>query len=368
MDSVTIVVTALVLGAGAGRQDAAPQTITVPYAGLKSLIQRKYPGISLSLLEAEPSSKARQAVIEEDLRTARAGADPELLEQAQRVLNAVEVQAPATNQVVGIALHDIKAASIELTSILAQSTGPTTGVAIQHADVTGDIRIGNVRAISGSPAPEKPSLTESETGKKTTILFLAANPVDTVRLRLDAEVRAIDAALQRTPFRHQFDLQQHWAVRVADLPELLQRHEPAIVHFSGHGSDAGELVLEDALGQMCPVASAALTRLFSVLRDNIRCVVLNACYSESQAQAIAESVGCVVGVSGQIGDEAAVGFAAAFYAALGYGRDIGTAFELGLTRIQLESANAAYTPVLLAPREGATQLRLAGNGTAFPKA
>lgn len=38
------------------------------------------------------------------------------------------------------------------------------------------------------------------------ILFLAANPIDTVRLNLDEEVGAIDLALRQAKFRDHFDL------------------------------------------------------------------------------------------------------------------------------------------------------------------
>src|SRR5258708_5111232 len=42
--------------------------------------------------------------------------------------------------------------------------------------------------------------------KPITILFLAADPQRTSKLRLDEEVRAIDASLLRSPFRDRFDL------------------------------------------------------------------------------------------------------------------------------------------------------------------
>lgn len=67
------------------------------------------------------------------------------------------------------------------------------------------------------------------------ILFLAANPRDTDRLRLDEEVRAIDEALRKADFRDYFELHSHGAVRIEDLQELLLRYQPQIVHFSGHG-------------------------------------------------------------------------------------------------------------------------------------
>jgi len=54
------------------------------------------------------------------------------------------------------------------------------------------------------------------------ILFLAVNPLDTTRLRLDEEVRAIDQALRQANYRDQFDLRQHWAVRSLCLAQVPQ--------------------------------------------------------------------------------------------------------------------------------------------------
>ena len=138
-----------------------------------------------------------------------------------------------------------------------------------------------------------------ESGIQTVIkiLFLAANPADRVQLKLDAEMRDIDLALQQTAFRDRFDITGHGAVRAADLQGYLLRHKPDIVHFSGHGDPSSEIVLEDSSGKSHPVSVRALSQLFSVLKDDIRCVVLNACYSEQQAKAIAEHIDCVIGMS-----------------------------------------------------------------------
>lgn len=183
------------------------------------------------------------------------------------------------------------------------------------------------------------------------ILFLAANPSDTTQLRLDQEIRSIDEKLRQSEFRERFEIRQHWAVRVSDLQSCLLRHSPTIVHFSGHGSSESEIILEDDHGNSKPVSSHALSQLFSVLKDNIRCVVLNACYSEQQAQAIAKHIDCVIGMSKAIGDTAAISFAAAFYQALGYGRNVKSAFELGCGQIDLESLGTQQDiPKLLADK------------------
>ncbi len=182
----------------------------------------------------------------------------------------------------------------------------------------------------------------------TRILFLAANPRDTTSLKLDEEIRAIDEGLRRAAFRDAFDIRQHWAVRVTDIQECLLRHRPHIVHFSGHGSKSSEIILEDAWGDGCPVSVRALGSLFATLRDDIRCVVLNACYSEQQAQAIAAHVECVIGMSRAMSDLAAISFVSSFYQALGYGRSVKTAFDLGCAQVDIEGLGEQNTPKLLA--------------------
>jgi CHAT domain-containing protein len=179
------------------------------------------------------------------------------------------------------------------------------------------------------------------------ILFLAANPKDTGHLRLDEEIREIDEALRRTKYREKFVLEAQWAVRVADLQTHFLRYEPDIVHFSGHGSQKSEIILEDKDGSSQPVSIRALSALFSILKDNIRCVVLNACYSEPQARAIAGTIDCVIGMSVAIGDESAILFSSAFYQALGFGRNVKTAFDLACNQIDLGSLNEQDTPKLL---------------------
>ena len=191
----------------------------------------------------------------------------------------------------------------------------------------------------------------------TKILFLAANPLDTTRLRLDAERRAVDQALRRAEHRN-FRVEQHSAVRVTDLQELLLRHQPDIVHFSGHGSHTSEIILEDNSGNGRTVSTRALAQLFSLLKDNIRCVVLNACYSESQAQAIAQHIDCVIGIPGAIGDEQSISFSMAFYQALGYGRNLQNAFDLGCLQIHMENLGDGDILKLISPKANPSEIVL----------
>lgn len=148
-----------------------------------------------------------------------------------------------------------------------------------------------------------------------------------------------------------------------DLQGLMLRHRPHIVHFSGHGeSSANAIMLEDVLGKYVIVEPVALTRMFAVFRAHLRCVVLNSCYSAGQAEAIAEAIDCVVGMSSAIDDQSAIGFAKAFYQALAYGRNVQEAFELGSVQIGLEGLPDEEVPKLLS-RSGvvASSVRFVAN-------
>jgi len=180
------------------------------------------------------------------------------------------------------------------------------------------------------------------------ILFLAADPVDTSHLRLGTEIKEINKKMQSALHRDSFELVSEWAVTAADLREALLRHCPQIVHFSGHGSKSGCLVVEDESGKARMIDREALTALFQILRDNIRIVVLNACYSKPQADAIGQVVDYTIGMSTTISDKAAILFSATFYSALGFGRTVKEAFELARIALHMDFPQEHKTPWLLA--------------------
>ncbi len=179
------------------------------------------------------------------------------------------------------------------------------------------------------------------------VLFLSANPVATPRLQLDEEIRQIGIKLRAAEYRDAFDFVPRFAARPDDLLQALLEHKPEIVHFSGHGSAAQQLIFVDDQGNEKPVTKEALVHLFRTLKDNIRLVLLNACSTRPQAEAIAETIDCTIGMRKPIGDEAAIVFAASFYRALGFGRSVKEAFELGKAALLLESIPEDKTPELL---------------------
>lgn len=179
------------------------------------------------------------------------------------------------------------------------------------------------------------------------VLLLSANPANTDRLRVEAEFREISECCQKSSLRDRFNVVTKGAVRLDDLQPTLLQEAPRVVHFSGHGAAANGLVLEhdDGTWQLAP--TEALADLFRILQNGIDCVVLNACFSEVQAEAIARYVPYVLGMNQAIGDLAAIEFAKGFYGALFEGKSVKDAFELGKNLIALKNIPEAQTPVLV---------------------
>lgn len=131
-----------------------------------------------------------------------------------------------------------------------------------------------------------------------------------------------------------------------DFRRALLDHEPEIVHFSGHGLGEGGLGFENVTGQIQPVSTKSLAGLFGLFKGKIECVLLNACYSEAQAEAIYQHVDCVIGMNREIGDRAAIEFAVGFYDALGANRSYEEAYEFGCSAIDLEGIPESATPII----------------------
>jgi WD40 repeat protein len=221
--------------------------------------------------------------------------------------------------------------------------------------------------------------------QKIKVLLFAASPRGTARLDLPREFREIDEEIRRGKFRDDIELILVPGTRPVDLLHKLNESQPQIVHFSSHGSpgaifleaeagehgEAWELLgiamrsdperdmtttgrdrLEEAeaiRGEPQPVRETALVDVLrSCDEGNLRLVVLNACDTRPQAEALTEVVDCVVSMKQSISDRAAIKFAASFYGALAFGLSVQKAFDQGVARLRLEGLSETGTPDLLA--------------------
>jgi len=194
--------------------------------------------------------------------------------------------------------------------------------------------------------------------EKVRVVFLPAIPAGSSQGLLEEEVRAIDASIQSAEYRDRLQLISRWAVRLEDLSGLMLRDRPQVIHLSGRIVPEKLKELPPPPSPSIPAAGSGipmgpdgthvclgivllegLVRLLRVLTDDVRVVVLNACYAESQAESIVEIIPCVVGTDPSLRHEHALAFVAEFYMTLAYGRSIQESFDVAVVRLQ----NAGYT-------------------------
>ncbi|WP_309111535.1 effector-associated domain EAD1-containing protein [Saccharothrix sp.] len=162
-------------------------------------------------------------------------------------------------------------------------------------------------------------------------LCLLSSPTNAARVRLDVEHRTI---LEISARLRNLSVVVNPATRVRDIVPALLEAQPELVHFSGHGTADGSLVFEDDAGNAAPVAVDDLARSFAVL-DDLRCVLLNSCYTTGYAEALRSRAEAVIGSTIPLGDECATAFTRGFYTALGHGGTLRRGYDAGLAEMGL---------------------------------
>jgi hypothetical protein len=203
-----------------------------------------------------------------------------------------------------------------------------------------------------------------------TLLFMGANPPGTTVLQLEIEHSRI-----ATKINNRFRIEVEKFLKASEIPELIVRKNPTIIHFSGHGespdsneqgevegairaigflkkaeSTGGIVVFDDDSRGLKVVDNDDLDFMFKtitpLLDSPIEIVVFNSCYSESQAKVMGKYVPYVVGSARAIGDDVAIAFATGFYSSISQGDDVETAFSLGRVAAAFEDKKAKDLLVL----------------------
>ena len=196
-----------------------------------------------------------------------------------------------------------------------------------------------------------------------TILFMAANPAGTDARALAEQARAIQAELERAGHRDRFAFETRWAAQPLDLLREMVKLKPTVVHFCGGrgvecpgaGPTTG-VYFQGTDGRAQLVSGEALARAFDSV-GSVKLVVLDACYSEHYADAVAAHIDCVVGMVGGTVDQAATSFAIGLYGGIGEGESVAAAFKQGCAAIGMTGAGDPGQPQLRV-RQGVDARRL----------
>ena len=226
-----------------------------------SQLQKEKARLESSLSREQDNARKKQAEINQVSKSITKNTSLSMLQSKQRQIESKERQlsgyqkkvAGLTNKVASKdaeilrKLNELEKAEAQAQRKKDQEEKRRRDVSLRHTrDVTRELeRQSRLHSrMSNSPIIVK----FEDLPKQITVLFIASNPSDQTQLRLDEEIREIQKKIRASDFRESLKLESVWAARPTDLLQAINEHKPTIVHFSGHGSDQDELVLQDDNG------------------------------------------------------------------------------------------------------------------------
>lgn len=177
------------------------------------------------------------------------------------------------------------------------------------------------------------------------VLVVFANPKGSNPLRLGAEDRTIHESLALGKYRERIFLTIKHAATIHDVRHALLEDSYDIVQFSGHATERG-LAFENDAGDMQLVPQEAFSEFISDYSPPIKCVILNACYTDVQGKLISKGVPFTIAMKSPISDDGAIQFIRGFYDAIVAGKDVEFAYREGCRTVKLSGLPDSSTPVL----------------------
>jgi hypothetical protein len=160
------------------------------------------------------------------------------------------------------------------------------------------------------------------------VLLVGPRPRDLEKMSTKDEIRGIRSRVNEMGER--LDLIEHLGSEFNDLPGLLVRHDPDVLHITAHGAKEGFLAFEDARGESHAVPIEALRMLLRahVTQGRLSCVVLNSCEMDVLASSLTELVSFIVASPNALFMEASIAFSEIFYQMLSVGKTVELAFGM----------------------------------------
>ena len=196
-----------------------------------------------------------------------------------------------------------------------------------------------------SPPPE-PLSAGIQSPEKLVLLFLSANPDASSPLKVEKEQARVTRTRNGSKHQDRIGIEALPDVDLTQVPKTMRLHKPAVLHFAGHGSPSGALLMRDHNGHPSQMNPSGVARLIRQQKDVIRLVVLNACFSDALTSLLVEDIDCVVGMQSAVRDEPAILFSESFYGALFDGTSVAYAFEAALGVVEALYDDEAEHPRL----------------------
>lgn len=199
-------------------------------------------------------------------------------------------------------------------------------------------RDGLQEVLEGRLAAKRSTLRSRPTHRDV-LLFSWADPLLPNRgIGADREFQKVRTALDSLREKCLLELHAEPALTSDRLTAAAIQHNPRFFHFSGHGSRAGEIVVE-AEGAHDRLSIANILSALPRFASAIECAVFSSCNSASAAAEISGLVRYTVLMSDTLDEVDAGAFASAFYLKLAIGLDVPEAFRGGVGGLQLKGRN-----------------------------
>ncbi|AEE49119.1 COR domain-containing protein [Haliscomenobacter hydrossis] len=168
------------------------------------------------------------------------------------------------------------------------------------------------------------------------VLFMTASPKNLSTLDVNKESNNVKTeSFGKDLF---IDIYPH--VDKDGMIDAVSHLQPQIIHYSGHGRTGGLETIDHATGNAATLKTAYLSEMFALFAEiGVKCVVLNSCWSASQAKAISEQGIPVVGMLRPIKDDVAIKFSKDFYRLLVSNNPLERIFKL--VRLKMEDDSKA---------------------------
>lgn len=168
---------------------------------------------------------------------------------------------------------------------------------------------------------------------KIKVLLVGPRPKELAPLSAKEQMRRMLSGSAR--YGNAIDLIDNLSTEFMELPGLLVKHRPTILHVVAHGSEQGLLAFEDAQGKTDPIEIARFKKVLAACSSTIklRCVILNSCYMGELANSLTEVVDFVIASPSRLIDKIGGMFFDVFYQILSLGEPIESAFAAAMATL-----------------------------------
>jgi hypothetical protein len=142
------------------------------------------------------------------------------------------------------------------------------------------------------------------------VLMMAPTPSDADTLQTKREFEEMKGKIRQSGRTRKWIIAKLFGSRISEVTHDLDSNDPHLLHIAGHGSKS-LLWFEDAWGSEVTISKEALAKVLGDMLS-LGLVIISACYSETQAQVIADAVGYAIGMEAPVDDVDAVNFTREF--------------------------------------------------------